>query len=67
MIIGLALTALVVSLVMAPLVRGLGHFGTARHEMVLSAPAGAIGAFVSVLQRMHAPGRARPRLADGSA
>jgi tetrahydromethanopterin S-methyltransferase subunit G len=53
MMIGLALMALLVSLVVAPLV----HWSSVKwdsnlHEIVLSAAAGAIGAFVSVLQRM---------------
>ena len=53
MIIGLLLMALLVGLVLAPLVLW-GSVNWDRHvqEIVLSAAAGAIGAFVSVLQRM---------------
>ncbi len=47
MIIGLLLMALLVSLIVLPLT-----WDDHSHEIVLSAAAGAIGAFVSVLQRM---------------
>ena len=53
MIIGLLLMALVVALVVVPLVMWSSvEWDTPQHEIVISAAAGAIGAFVSVLQRM---------------
>ena len=53
MIIGLLLMALVVALVVVPLVMWSSvEWDTRQHEIVISAAAGAIGAFVSVLQRM---------------
>jgi len=53
MIIGLMLMAAVVALVVVPLVLWSSvQWDSRLHEIVLSAAAGAIGAFVSVLQRM---------------
>jgi hypothetical protein len=58
MIIGLLLMTFLVALVVAPLVlwSSVTWEGNVNlHEIVLSAAAGAIGAFVSVLQRMASP------------
>jgi hypothetical protein len=53
MIIGLLLMALLLALVVLPLVRWSSvEWGSHLHEIVISVAAGAIGAFVSVLQRM---------------
>jgi hypothetical protein len=53
MIIGLLLMAALVALVVVPLVLwGSVRWDSNLHEIVISAAAGAIGAFVSVLQRM---------------
>ena len=53
MIIGLLLMALLVGLVVVPLVLWSSvKWDSPLHEIVISAAAGAIGAFVSVLQRM---------------